>query len=80
MNQQQNVNDNNINTSDFNFNIELDTFIEKLRKCEYIQDDRSVKALCDKAKEILSKEENVIYLSTPITVITLLIIYIIITT
>ena len=61
-----NVNHNNINASDFN--IELDTFIEQLYKCEYIQDDRNVKALCDKAKEILSKEENVIYLSTPITV------------
>ena len=70
------MNDTNAN----DFHVELDVFIEKLRKCEYIQDDRSVKALCDKAKEILSKEENVIYLSTPITVITLLIIYIIITT
>lgn len=59
----------NINSSQKNdFNLELDGFIEKLRKCEYIQDDRSVKALCEKAKEILSKEENVIYLSTPITV------------
>ena len=50
------------------YNLELDSFIEKLRKCEYIQDDRSVKALCDKAQELLSKEENVIYLSTHITV------------
>ena len=50
------------------YNLELDSFIEKLRKCEYIQDDRSVKALCDKAKEILSKEEEVIDRSTPITV------------
>ena len=62
----------NANTSsqpvDNNYNMELDSFIEKLRKCEYIQDDKSVKTLCDKAKEILSKEENVIYLSTPITV------------
>lgn len=53
---------------DNSYNMELDGFIEKLRKCEYIQDDKSVKTLCDKAKEILSKEENVIYLSTPITV------------
>ena len=50
------------------YNQELDGFIEKLKKCEYIQDDRSVKKLCEKAKEILSKEENVIYLNAPITV------------
>jgi len=50
------------------YNQELDGFIEKLKKCEYIQDDQSVKKLCDKAKEILSKEENVIYLNAPITV------------
>ena len=48
--------------------LDLDAFIEKLKKCEYLQDDRTVKLLCEKAKEILSKEENVIYLSTPITV------------
>lgn len=41
------------------------------RKWEYIYDDRSVKA-----KEILSKEENVVYLSTTITITTLPIIYI----
>ena len=41
---------------------------EKLQQCEYIQDDKSVKELCEKAKEILSKEENVIYLNAPITV------------
>ena len=45
------------------YNVELDQFIEKLQQCEYIQDDRSVKKLCEKAKEILSKEENVIYLN-----------------
>ena len=50
------------------YNLELDGFIEKLKKCEYIQDDKSVKILCDKAKELLAKDENVIYLSTPITV------------
>jgi hypothetical protein len=66
-----NQNGNAISSSspiDNSYNMELDAFIEKLRKCEYIQDDKSVKTLCDKAKEILSKEENVIYLSTPITV------------
>ena len=30
--------------------------------------EKEVKILCDKAKEILNKEENVIYLNTPITV------------
>jgi hypothetical protein len=42
-------------------------YIEKLKKCEYIN-EREVKKLCDKAKEILINEENVIYLSSPITV------------
>lgn len=46
------------------------------RKWEYIYDDRSVKALCDKVKEILSKEENVVYVSITITITTLPIIYI----
>lgn len=49
------------------FNGELDKYIEKLEKCEYIS-EREVKILCTKAKEILSKEENVIYLDSPITV------------
>lgn len=49
------------------FNGELDKYIEKLEKCEYIS-EREVKILCNKAKEILSKEENVIYLDSPITV------------
>ena len=50
------------------YNVKLDQFIEKLQQCEYIQDDKSVKELCEKAKEILSKEENLIYLNAPITV------------
>ena len=50
------------------YNVKLDQFIEKLQQCEYIQDDKSVKELCEKAKEILSKEENIIYLNAPITV------------
>lgn len=52
---------------DEDFRIEIDSYIEKLDKCEYIM-ERDVKKLCDKAKEILTAEENVIYLSTPITV------------
>jgi len=50
------------------YNAELDKYIESLQKCEYIQDDKVVKKLCDKAKELLMKEENVIYLNSPITV------------
>ena len=34
----------------------------------FIQDDRAVKKLCEKAKELLMKEENIIYLNAPITV------------
>ena len=46
----------------------LDQKIEELKKCEYIQDINYVKQLCEKAKEILSQQENVIYLNAPITV------------
>ena len=52
---------------DENFCTEVDQYIEKLKKCEYIL-EKEVKKLCDKAKEILSNEENVIRLNTPITV------------
>ena len=47
---------------------QLDKYIETLKKCEYISDPNAVKLLCDRAKELLSKEENVIPLKTPITV------------
>ena len=50
------------------YNAELDKYIENLKKCEYIQDDRAVKTLCEKAIELLNKEENIIYLNAPITV------------
>jgi hypothetical protein len=53
---------------DDNFNAEVDKYIEKLKKCEYIL-EKEVKKLCLKAKEILSSEENVIRLHSPITVI-----------
>ena len=49
-------------------NSELERHIETLKKCEYINDANDVKKLCDRAKELLSKEENVIYLNAPITV------------
>jgi hypothetical protein len=48
-------------------NAELDKHIANLKNCEYI-DINAVKRLCDKAKELLSKEENIIYLNSPITV------------
>jgi len=57
-----------IENDDNEYNLELDKYIEQLKKCEYIQDDRAVKKLCEKAKELLMKEENVIYLNSPITV------------
>ena len=50
------------------YNAELDKYIEQLKQCKYIQDDRAVKKLCEKAKELLMKEENIIYLNAPITV------------
>lgn len=53
--------------NDEEFCMEVEGYIEKLKKCEYIM-ERDVKKLCDKAKEILIQEENVIYLNAPITV------------
>ena len=53
---------------EYDYNAELDKYIENLKKCEYIQDDKAVKKLCEKAKELLTKEENIIYLYSPITV------------
>ena len=53
---------------EIDYNAELDKYIENLKKCEYIQDDKAVKKLCEKAKELLTKEENIIYLYSPITV------------
>ena len=49
-------------------NPELDKHIETLKSCQYINDPNAVKRLCEKAKELLSKEQNVIYLNAPITV------------
>ena len=47
---------------------QLDKHIETLKNCQYIQDANAVKIICDMAKSLLSKDENVIYLSAPITV------------
>jgi serine/threonine-protein phosphatase 4 catalytic subunit len=46
---------------------DLDRQIEQLKKCEYIKESE-VKSLCDRAKEILMKEENVEKVEAPITV------------
>ena len=47
---------------------QLDKHIETLKTCQYIQDANAVKIICNMAKNLLSKEENVIYLNAPITV------------
>jgi len=46
---------------------DLDRQIEQLRRCEIIK-EREVKALCDKAREILLEESNVQRVDTPVTV------------
>ena len=45
----------------------LDEQIERLKKCEYLKDSE-VKALCDKAREILIDESNVQRVDAPVTV------------
>jgi len=39
-------------------NHDLNQWIEQLKKCEYIK-EADVKALCNRAKEILQEESNV---------------------
>ena len=38
---------------EYDYNAELDKYIEQLESCKYIEDDRAVKTLCEKAKELL---------------------------
>jgi serine/threonine-protein phosphatase 4 catalytic subunit len=45
----------------------LDKQIEQLQRCEFLKESE-VKELCDKAKEILFEESNVIVLEAPVTV------------
>lgn len=45
----------------------LDEQIERLKKCEYLKESE-VKALCDKAREILIDESNVQKVDAPVTV------------
>ncbi len=46
---------------------DLDRQIEQLRRCEYIKESE-VKALCQKAMEILMEESNVQRVDCPVTV------------
>ena len=49
----------------------LDEQIERLKRCEYLKESE-VKALCDRAREILIDESNVQRVDAPVTVSTLL--------
>ncbi|CAK0906725.1 unnamed protein product [Prorocentrum cordatum] len=46
---------------------DLDRQIEQLRRCEYIKESE-VKALCNKAREILTEESNVQQVDAPVTI------------
>ena len=46
---------------------ELDSWIEQLKECKQLQENH-VKFLCDRAKDILSKESNVQEVHCPVTV------------
>ncbi len=48
-------------------NSDLDEQIERLKRCEYLKESE-VKALCDKAREILIDESNVQRVDAPVTV------------
>jgi serine/threonine-protein phosphatase 4 catalytic subunit len=47
--------------------MDVDKYIEQLRNCEIIKESE-VKALCNKAKEILTDEANVQRVDAPVTV------------
>uniref|UniRef100_A0A8B9KAI3 protein-serine/threonine phosphatase n=1 Tax=Astyanax mexicanus TaxID=7994 RepID=A0A8B9KAI3_ASTMX len=49
------------------FTKELDQWIEQLNECKQLSENQ-VKILCEKAKEILSKESNVQEVRCPVTV------------
>jgi len=54
-------------TSQFSDNGFLDKQIETLLECKPLPEER-VKQLCEIAKEILSKEENVVQVRAPVTI------------
>jgi len=53
-----------VNTQDL---LNIDKYIEKLLECEFLPAS-DVKALCEKAKEILNEEPNVVHVRSPVTV------------
>eukprot|EP00826_Nyctotherus_ovalis_P045162 TRINITY_DN4964_c0_g3_i3.p1 TRINITY_DN4964_c0_g3~~TRINITY_DN4964_c0_g3_i3.p1 ORF type:complete len:208 (-),score=53.85 TRINITY_DN4964_c0_g3_i3:196-819(-) len=46
---------------------DLDRQIEQLRRCEYIRESE-VKELCNKAREILIEESNIVKVDSPVTI------------
>lgn len=46
---------------------DINLWIEQLKRCEYIKESE-VKALCNRAKEILIQESNVQHVESPVTV------------
>ncbi len=52
---------------DYEFCKELDQWVEQLMECKQLTESQ-VRQLCDKAKEILSKESNVQDVKCPVTV------------
>ena len=52
---------------DYEFCKELDGWVEQLMECKQLNESQ-VRQLCDKAKEILSKESNVQDVKCPVTV------------
>lgn len=46
---------------------DINQWIEQLKRCEYIKESE-VKALCNRAKEILIQESNVQHVESPVTV------------
>ncbi len=44
----------------------IDNYIEQLKRCEFLKESE-VKDLCDKAKEILLNEKNVLTIDSPVT-------------
>lgn len=48
-------------------NQDVNQWIEQLKKCDYIKENE-VKALCNRAKEILQEESNVQVVESPVTV------------
>ena len=52
---------------DYEFCKELDGWVEQLMECQQLTESQ-VRQLCDKAKEILSKESNVQDVKCPVTV------------